>query len=233
VTIPEQRPINDQSYTKKILVFDGISGVPLARELCEAFEQQGVENSYVDGQSLKRKAFYGVRSKITKAINRTNKKDGFYHFPKAADAGFFELLNVEKPDVLLVVGFLYRFVSPALVEKIKNEQGFELYLYDTDSCNFYSKRREFVFFLDNELPIYDHIFSFSQVTANFFRNTRSLPSSYFPFGAKPISLPDSVDYKNDVLFVGSADLRRIFLLEKIKDKVSIFGSRWERNRALM
>ena len=161
MTVSDQFLSNRPSPPKKVLVFDGISGVPLARELCESFESQGVETSYVDGQSLEKKAFYGIRSKITKVFNKAQEMDGFSHLPKAEDAPFVKLLNDENPDVLFVVGFLYRFISPALVKKIKEEKGFELYLYDTDSCNLYSRRREFVFFLDNELPIYDHIFSFS------------------------------------------------------------------------
>ncbi len=36
-----------------------------------------------------------------------------------------------------------------------------------------------------------------------------------------------------MLFIGSADLRRILLLEHIKEHVSIFGSRWQRNYPLI
>ena len=38
----------------------------------------------------------------------------------------------------------------------------------------------------------------------------------------------------DISFVGSADMRRIFLLEKLKNKnIAIYGSRWKRNDSLI
>ena len=108
-----------------------------------------------------------------------------------------------------------------------------LYLYDTDSCNIYSKRREFVFFLERELPEYHHIFSFSSVMTDFFKQTRGLPATYAPYGAEKIAMPAPTEQQHHVLFVGSADLRRVFVLEHIREQVSIFGSRWERNFPLM
>ncbi len=96
----------------------------------------------------------------------------------------------------------------------------------------YAKRRKFIFFLDEELPIYDKIFSFSKVTTCFFNRTRGLNAIHLPFGAKAI--PHEIAQKDkDVLFVGSGDLRRIFLLESIRDKVNIYGNRWTRNFPLI
>ncbi len=90
-----------------------------------------------------------------------------------------------------------------------------------------------MFFLEKELTIYQEIFSFSKVTTRFFKHTKNLNASHFPFGAKPINIPIHLPVKHDVLFVGSADLRRILLLEHIKEHVSIFGNRWQRNYPLV
>lgn len=49
----------------------------------------------------------------------------------------------------------------------------------------------------------------------------------------PINEAKVVKRDKDVLFVGSADLRRIFLLEKIKNLVHVYGDRWERNYPLI
>ena len=133
----------------------------------------------------------------------------------------------------MVVGFIYKFLSPEFLRKLKNETGCSVYLFDTDSCNLYAKRREFIFFIENELPVYDEIFSFSKVTTDFFRETRGLRASFFPFGAREINEVRDVKRDKDVLFVGSADLRRIFLLEKIKTLVHVYGDRWERNFPLV
>ena len=111
--------------------------------------------------------------------------------------------------------------------------GFSLFLYDTDSCNFYSRRREFIFFLESELTLYDKIFSFTRVTTEFFSKSLKLPATFLPFGAKLIERPEKVDKDLEVFFVGSADLRRIFLLEKLTENLTVYGNRWKKNRKLM
>jgi spore maturation protein CgeB len=218
---------------RRLVIFDGISGVPLARDLHAAFVAAGVDAVYVDGQQLGCKTFYNVRSKVAKSLDKLRDDDGFYHLPRVNNRAFVEMIEEHRPDLLLVVGFLYRFVDPEFVGRLRQEKKFSLLLYDTDSCNFYSRRREFVFFLERELPVYDRILSFSKVTTQLFRDVRGLNASYFPFGARPIPGKPAADPQIDVLFVGSADLRRVLLLEKVREVVSIYGSRWDRHRPLM
>jgi len=138
-----------------------------------------------------------------------------------------ELLSREQPSHILVVGFAYKFFDPTRLRRIAGEFGARLFLYDTDSFNLYPRRREFIFFIENELPIYERVFSFSQVATRFFRETRNLDAVHLPFAAQPIELPAIREKNIDALFVGSCDLRRIFLLEGIR------GSRWQRNFPLM
>ncbi len=219
--------------TEKLVLLDGIGGVPLGRELKDAISRTGVDTKYVDLRRLSPKLFYAFRSAFTKAFNRWESKDSFYHFPKLDEGKFEAYLAQEQPTIVLVVGFIYKYLSPEFVTKLKAKYDFKLFLYDTDSCNLYAKRREFIFFIENELAIYDHIFSFSKITTRFFSETKRLPATFLPFGASKISMPQVEMPQYDVLFVGSCDLRRIFLLEQIKAKVTVYGDRWKRNYPLI
>lgn len=217
----------------KLLVLDGISGAPLARELCDAFETIGTEVTYADLRKFKPLIFYGVKSAIIKALNKRENSNGFYHLPKLDEASFEAYVKQQSPAVILVIGFVYKYLRPSFLLSIKRKYNVRLFLYDTDSCNLYSKRREFIFFIENELPVYDEIFSFSKVTTRFFKDTRKLNASFLPFGAKELILPEHIKQDIDVLFVGSGDLRRVFILETIRSHVKIYGDRWSRNYPLM
>lgn len=217
----------------KLLILDGIGGVPLGREMYESFIDQGIDAAYYDCAKLPKIKFYSLRAGFAKLVNRADKKDIFYHLPRVNLSAIESILRNEKPTHVLVIGFIYKFINPQRLKKLASDMNCALFLYDTDSCNLYAKRREFVFFLENELTIYKEIFSFSKVTTHFFKHTKNLNASHFPFGAKIINPKATQAHKHDVLFVGSADLRRILLLEHIKENVSIFGNRWQRNFPLI
>lgn len=218
---------------KKILVIDGIGGVPLGRDLCLEFSAAGIASVHFDCLQQRQRPFYAIRSAYAKLGNKRLNHDGFYHFPRLAEEHLEALVAREQPSHILVVGFTYKFYRPSFLKTLASGLGIPLFLYDTDSCNLYSKRREFIFFVENELPVYDRVFSFSQVTTDFFRETRRIDAVHLPFGASPIDLPRCAEPAIDALFVGSCDLRRILLLEKIKAHVSVYGARWQRNGALI
>lgn len=217
----------------KVLILDGISGVPLGEELCEAFANIGTAITYADLRKFKSLKFYGLKSAFRKTLNKRENADSFYHLPKLNEASFEAYIRQQSPSVILVIGFVYKYLTPAFLLRIKQEYNVKLFLYDTDSCNLYSKRREFVFFIEEELPIYDEIFSFSKITTRFFKDTRKLNASFLPFGAKKLVLPAQSIQDIDVLFIGSGDLRRIFILETIRSHVTVYGDRWSRNYPLM
>ena len=217
----------------KVLILDGISGVPLGKELCEAFANVGTTVTYADLRKFEPLMFYGLKSAFRKALNKRENADGFYHLPKLSEASFEAYIKQQSPSVILVIGFVYKYLTPAFLLRIKQEYNVKLFLYDTDSCNLYSKRREFVFFIEEELPIYDEIFSFSKITTRFFKDTRKLNASFLPFGAKKLALPAHPNQDVDVLFIGSGDLRRVFILETIRSHVTVYGDRWSRNYPLM
>ncbi|GHU15983.1 hypothetical protein FACS189441_8120 [Betaproteobacteria bacterium] len=217
----------------RLLILDGIGGVPLAREIFAACAAHGVDTVYQDCAELPTIPVYGARSAIAKTLNKCERSDSFFFLAKLAERTVRALLTTHRPSRVLVVGFIYKFIAPALLDKLKHEFGFSLHLYDTDSCNLYERKREFIFFIEKELPVYDSIFSFSSVTTRLFRETLGLPVHHLPFGAQPINLPATSAESHDVLFVGSGDLRRVLLLEHIREHVSVFGNRWSRNTALM
>lgn len=217
--------------SKKILILDGISGNPLGRDIHSAIVENGVDSGYCSLADLERISFYKPKSAIAKLLDKTQNQDSYYYLPKSRIEALAEIFEQEQPDVVLVIGFAYRFVRPEQLKELAYQYQASLFLYDTDSCNLYSNRREFVFFVETELSIYEQVFSFSKVVTDFLQR-KGISSRFMPFGAKQITssvLPES----HDVLFVGSGDLRRFFLLESIVDSVTIFGSRWQRNYPLM
>ncbi len=226
----KERPMSNSP--RKILILDGIGGVPLGQEICCTFAALGVEATHYDCLQQKHRPFYTIRSACAKAWNRRSTREGFMLLPKLVERDLESLIAQEMPSHILVIGFAYKFFSPAFLRHIANVNGARLCLYDTDSCNLYSKRREFIFFIEEELPVYDRIFSFSQVTTRFFRDTRGLDAVHLPYGALPIT-PPPIQPESEVLFVGSGDLRRILLLEGIRDHVTVRGNRWRRNLPLI
>lgn len=216
----------------KIIILDGISGVPLGKEIHGAFLEAGVSSVYADAFDFKERPFYRLSSVILKSRNRVRDKEGFSHLPRIELKELETLIERERPTHVLVIGFLYKHFDVKATKDLLAKHGVSLLLYDTDSCNLYGKRREFVYFIQHELPAYDHIFSFSKVTTRFFEDTLGLSASHLPFGALPVQ-PLALQKNAEALFVGSADLRRVFLLEGIRDRVAIRGNRWKRNYPLM
>lgn len=217
--------------SKKVLVLDGISGNSLGRDIHSAIVENGVDSGYCSLADLSRIRLYKPKSAIAKLIDKKGKQDSYYYLPKCRIEALADVFTNEQPDVVLVIGFAYRFVGPKQLKALANKYQAKLYLYDTDSCNLYTNRREFVFFVETELPIYEQVFSFSKVVTDFLQR-KGIQSRFMPFGAKQIA-PIAPHESHEVLFVGSGDLRRIFLLESIADNVTVFGSRWQRNYSLM
>jgi spore maturation protein CgeB len=218
----------------RFLVLDGIGGVPLGREITESLQATGHAAIHIDCLRQSSRALYGIRSACAKVINRGGRGAEFYHLPRLKPQTLRDFFAAASPSHVLVIGFIYKFLDPKALRKMCDEHGAALFLYDTDSCNLYGKRREFIFFIERELPIYDTVFSFSQVTTRFFRGTRNLPAIHLPFAAPiPRVTPQATEKTLEALFVGSGDLRRIFLLEHIREQVTVFGNRWQRHDPLI
>jgi spore maturation protein CgeB len=218
----------------KFLLIDGISGVPLGKEICQSLIDSGHTALHFDALRTPPRFAHGLISSLLKAQQKVSERDGFLSFPRLDIGQLDSLLQREKPSHVLVIGFAYKFFAPAALAETVKRHGAQLLLYDTDSCNLYPKRREFIHFIQAELPVYNRIFSFSKVTTRFFRDTCGLDARHLPFGALPQPAPRAAGEETcDALFVGSADLRRIFLLEHIRQHLHIRGNRWQRNFPLM
>ncbi|MDR0701128.1 MAG: glycosyltransferase [Azoarcus sp.] len=224
---------DNASSEKRFLVLDGISGVPLGHDITESLRTEGYIANHFDCLRLPSRLFHGARSACAKAIARLSTGMEFNYLPRLRLKELHPVFTTTMPTHILVIGFIYKFFDLAELRHLANEHQATLMLYDTDSCNLFARRREFIYFIEQELPIYDHVFSFSRVTTNFFLQVRKLNASYLPFGANPITLPDVRQKDIDVLFIGSGDLRRIFLLEHIRNYVMVFGNRWQRYRPLI
>ncbi len=219
-----------KKHHKKILILDGISGVSLAKDISESIISAGINCEYIDCAQLKIKKFYKPRQAVNKIIQKSCFAQEFYYTPKIPSQIFAQAIEASQANIVFVVGFLYRFIDIEYIIHLKEKQGFSLYLYDTDSCNLFSRRRELLYFINQEFPIYDRVFSFSSVMANFSNKLNKTEAYYFPFGSKDIPPPTNKQKEHDVFFIGSADLRRIFLLEKLtKHNTVIYGSRWGKN----
>lgn len=219
----------------RILVLDGIGGIDLGRNLTVSMQQTGVEALYLNMSALPRIAAYTLRQAWAKLRNKREDADGFYCLPKCQFEVLAQQIQQFQPDRILVIGFLYKFFDPFELKQLCESTGISLYLYDTDSCNLYSNRREFIFFIEHELSVYQKIFSFSAVVTRFLLR-KGLNAVFSPFGDTTKVIPTRTSapaVQQDVIFVGSADLRRIFLLEGIVDKVTVFGQRWQRQWPLM
>lgn len=220
------------NLNNKLLVLDGIGGIDLGRNLTASIHKHSIDTVYFDMAKMPKIALQRPRSAIAKMLNKKNDKDGFYCLPKCDFDQLEEQINQFKPSKILVIGFLYKFFEPKRLKQLADKLGIELFLYDTDSCNLYSSRREFIFFIENELTVYSAIFSFSRVVTDFFKR-KKLNAFFCPFGDTTKTNQSSANAEIDVIFVGSADLRRIFLLENIVEKVTIYGNRWQRQWPLM
>jgi len=215
---------------KKVLILDGISGVPLATEITEAFRELTIATDYIDSSKLKRRKFNKITSAVQKLIHRYILKEDYYRHPKMANQNIQQVIAGSQPDIVFVIGFLYRFFDLEFFKQLKDRHEFKLYLYDTDSGNLFNNKRELLYFFNRELPIYDHIFSFSKTTTEFINKLNSVEATFFPYGAKQIPKQDVKVKQHDVLFVGSADMRRVFLLEHLtQQNLCVYGSKWQRN----
>ena len=213
---------------QKFLILDGISGATIGKDI-----QACIENSsYCDLAGLGNIPLYKARSSWAKLKRKQANKDSFYHLPKKQYRQLASIISKVKPDVVLVIGFIYRFIAPEQLKKLSQQHAIKLYLYDTDSCNLYSERREFMYFIETEMQIYERIFSFSRVVTDFLTRLK-LDAVFAPFGANLLENINRGKFEHDVFFVGSADLRRIFMLEHIAEKVTVRGARWSKNCGLI
>jgi spore maturation protein CgeB len=227
---------------QKLLILDGISGITLGSEIADTFSDLQINTYYQSAKTLEKKKFNQLNGALYKIIHRHIYHHDYYKHPKITNRSLTQLIKQQQPTIIFVIGFLYRFFDLHFIKKLQQHYHFSLFLYDTDSCNLFNNKRELVYFFTQELPLYDHIYSCSKTTTELINKMPTLNASYFPFGANKIALNDDHSHitanepsiNHDILFVGSADMRRIFLLEQlVKFKLKVYGSKWQRNHSLI
>ena len=110
------------------LILDGISGVPLGLEIAEALEELGHTSIHFDCLKQRTRTFYGLRSALSKALDRHAHRDGFYCLPRLDESALATLIARSQPDVILVIGFIYKFFSPTALRRLADRQGARLLL---------------------------------------------------------------------------------------------------------
>ena len=110
---------------QKLLILDGIGGVPLGREIHKAFCDCNVNATYYDLAALKKIRFYRLRPGLAKLINRAERISGFFHLPKLDLKRFFALMEKEQPKHVLIIGFAYKLIAPSVLKQLKQNYGFQ------------------------------------------------------------------------------------------------------------
>ena len=64
--------------TSKFMILDGISGVPLGREVAETLQAEGHATIRFDCLEQATRPLYELRSACAKVMNKRENKDGFY-----------------------------------------------------------------------------------------------------------------------------------------------------------
>jgi len=211
-------------HNKKILLFNAIR---MGKELDETFLQCGYITDYLDGIFIKKKTCSTLRSAFSKIIRKVVSSSEFYYCPQFVTKHFTERIKKIQPDIIFAVGFLYQFFNLESVTILKRKLRFSLVLFDADTCNFFNifnKRTRLIYFLENAIPFYDKIYSFSEKSLQFIQEMTSSKCVFFPFDAKPTHQLKLDEEEIDFCFVGSADMRKFFLLNKDRN-LAIDGNR--------
>lgn len=210
--------------SKKLLIFDGIKH-PIALKICDALTAMGLDSHYYDPKQSKQKAFY----KYINSFNKRRHGKEYYYHPKVPTSTIEQLFAQQRPDLVLVIGFSFPYISQADLLKLKQQYGFQLLLWDTDSVLQLDDIRKLKFYLQDELPRYDHVYFSSRCMQEFFARHGIEQSSFLPFAATARQKPQPEEKTYDLCFVGDPDMRRLFCLEKLSaHNLIVYGKRWER-----
>ncbi len=213
----------------KILIFDGISPPPIAKEIYDTFCKLGAHTTFLNPSQFKKSKTY----KIERSFIRLTKKKEYYYHPKYTKDVSRAIRKIS-PDIILVVGFSYSHINRKTLLKLKKELGFKLFLWDTESGNMLSNIKKLDFYLKNEIPLYDRVFSFSKSLTTYMNGLGHENVSFLPYGLNPIEQDTGEKKSNDLLFVCTPNIRRLHFLEKLKNHdLKVHGKYWKRYTSIM
>ena len=211
----------------KIAILDGLKNFPLGETLKNHFSLYSdvkLFNLYCEKDRFLFNLYNKVNT-IEKIITNNNDR-----ISRLDEREFFIRIKNYSPDFIFVIYSIAKFINPFSLKNYCKLNNIRLILYDTDGLNvFANKGSEFNNFLKKELIVYDKIISFSKFFTDYLINSHNIDAVYIPYGGEVGSkFTANKKFKHDVVFVGAADLRRIFYLEAISNKVEIFGNRWKK-----
>jgi spore maturation protein CgeB len=217
-----------------ILIIDGINMPPIGKQIYDACLQIGLSVNYIDAKKLKQKRFYKSRKSIKKFLAKRKSKNEYCYCTKLSSSSvkFIEKAIVEnQPDIVLVIGFSYPYVGKDFFANLKKQIKFKLVLFDTEFGNFISNQKKLKFYMAQELSRYDKLIVFSKKIAEFLEDKNAV---FFPFGYKEIKSLKQTPKERDICFVGGPDMRRTFLLERLREQdLIVCGSSWRKYKDLI
>lgn len=218
---------------QRILILDGIPNVLLGVEFYQALKSLFNDAHYLCQKDFNAKMFYGIRRSFSKKIS---KKHSAYVYPFLPVSEVKEKLEAIKPTIVVVIGFSHHLISKEDLNNLKQQLGFQLVLWDTDSANYGQTTQAFSEFVEDELMRYDKVFSFSSAVVRYMNRLNRVPFEYLHFGAPAFHVQRThLAEKNiDLLFAGIPHVRRLFLLSAIEEeRLCIIGERWKRIKSIL
>jgi spore maturation protein CgeB len=216
-----------------LLFLDCLSGTPFGKIIADEAVKQGFPLIYADARKLPKKIAYRPRRVIQKAFHQKKQDLPYFYFPKLAKSGIKKLFAKTQPRIVFIFGELYTFVDKETILALKKQYHCKLVFFDTESANFMLSCNQFRHFVENELSVYDKIFTFSNKMANYFQNLGLKQTEFFAYGAHPLPILN-IPKTKDLLFIGTPDMRRLMTLEALANYcLSVYGAFWKRYHKLL
>lgn len=214
----------------KIAIFDVLYPMPMGAALHHAFQNNDINSLYINAKKMPTKSFYKIKRAIAKKLFfRRNPEISYYYHAKRNFKEFKDAMTDFRPDICLILNFIYPFIDKEKILQLKKELGFKLVLYDAGSGNMFTNPDKTIFFIKYELPIYDQIISFSERMVAYWKSLNLDNISFFPYGANIIERSSPTTKEHDLLFVGEPDMRRVILTQELcQYNIKIFGQKWRK-----
>lgn len=94
----------------RILLLDGISQIPVGRDIKDGFQLENYDVSYLDLKKIAKKSFYKLRRIFDKAVNYSRSNDEYYYYPKASNELIRAIRDIQ-PTMVFVIGFFFPFLE--------------------------------------------------------------------------------------------------------------------------
>jgi len=217
----------------KILFLDGMNTeiVSIATYLYDAAKSHNVECEYVNLKNIRVRFGYRIIAFFKRyAYRRKQKGKSYYIAPKLSLHTLKKILQDAQPTVIVAVGSLHYYLSKKDSDSLRKQLGFKWAFYDTDGFFFLSDRSRINFYLKEELSRFDIIFTFSNSFADFLKRAHFNSVKFLPYGSHRFEvLKTKASSRQDLLFVGGAEFRRLFYLEKLADlNIKVYGGSWRK-----